>query len=147
MPVIRKGLNMTPEENKAIYRRFYGEFLNQGNLKTVDEVVAPDVVSHSPFPGQKPGAEGLKEAMITFRQAFPDLKAKAEDIIAENDKVVGRFTVTATHKGDFMGIPATGKQVSYEEIVIVRLQDGKIVEHWSVADTMTMMQEIGAVPT
>jgi steroid delta-isomerase-like uncharacterized protein len=137
---------MSTEENKARYRRFYEEFLSNGNLAVVDEVVDPDVVSHSPFPDQEPGAVGLKKAIKHFRQAFPDLHAKAEDIIAEGDKVVGRFTVTATQHGEFMGIPASGNTITYEEIVIVRFKDGKIVEHWAVADALAMMQQLGAIP-
>jgi predicted ester cyclase len=137
---------MSPDTNKAAYRRFYEEFLSKGNLDVVDEVVDPNVVSHSPFPGQKPGAEGLKEAIASFREAFPDLRATAEDVIAAGDKVVGRFTVTGTHRGEFMDIVPTGKTITYDEIVIVRFKDGRIVEHWAVADALAMMQQLGVIP-
>jgi predicted ester cyclase len=137
---------MSPDTNKAAYRRFYEEFLSKGNLDIVDEVVDPNVVSHSPFPGQKPGAEGLKQAIARFREAFPDLQATAEDVIAAGDKVVGRFTVTGTHHGEFMDIAPTGKTITYDEIVIVRFKDGRIVEHWAVADALAMMQQLGVIP-
>ena len=137
---------MSSEQNKAQYRRFYEEFLSKGDTQVVDEVVDPNVVTHSPFPDQKPGAEGLKEAIMQFREAFPDLHAKAEDILADGDKVVGRFTVTGTHKGEFMGMPPSGKQFTYEEMVIVRFKNGRIVEHWAVMDAMAMMQQLGMIP-
>jgi steroid delta-isomerase-like uncharacterized protein len=136
---------MSNELNKAQYRRFYEEFLNKGNTQVVDEVVDPNVVSHSPFPDQKPGAEGLKEAILRFRNAFPDLHTKAEDILADGDKVVGRFTVTGTQKGEFMGMPASGKKFTYEEIAIVRFRNGKIVEHWAVTDILSMMAQLGMI--
>lgn len=134
------------ERNKAAYRRFYEEFLGKGNLEVIDQVVDPNVISHSALPGQKPGAAGLKEAITMFRSAFPDLTIKAEDIIAEGDKVVGRFKVSGTHKGKFMDFEPTGSAFTYDEVVIVRLKDGKIVEHWSVTDALAMMQQIGAIP-
>jgi steroid delta-isomerase-like uncharacterized protein len=137
---------MSTEENKARYRRFYEEFLSKGNLSVVDELVDPNVVSHSPFPDQEAGANGLKKAIQRFRQAFPDLHTKAEDILADGDKVVGRFTVTGTQRGEFMGIPASGKPITYEEIAIVRFKDGKIIEHWAVTDALAMMQQLGAIP-
>jgi steroid delta-isomerase-like uncharacterized protein len=137
---------MSPAENKTIYRRFYDELLNKGNLDIVDELVDPNVVTHSPMPGQQPGAEGLKQAMASFREAFPDLNAKAEDMIAEGDKVVGRFVVTGSHQGEFMGLAPSGKTFTYDEIGIVRIQNGKIVEHWSVADALALMQQLGAIP-
>src|SRR5687768_11006472 len=92
-PTKRRPAMQQIEQNKATYRRFYEEFLSKGNLEVVDQVVDKNVISHSALPGQKPGAEGLKEAITMFRRAFPDLTLTAEDIIAEGDKVVGRFTV------------------------------------------------------
>jgi predicted ester cyclase len=133
---------MSIESNKAAYRRFYEEILNKGNLAVADEVVDPKVHSHNPIPGQKPGLEGFKDAIAGFRHAFPDLHAKATDIIAEGDKVVARFVVSATHHGEFMGIAPTRKQIEYEEIVIVRFKDGKIIEHWAVADALAIMQQL-----
>jgi predicted ester cyclase len=133
------------ETNRILYERFCEEVLVRGNLNTIDELVAPNVESHSGFPGQAPGRAGFKAAFSQFRAAFPELSVSIRDILPSADKVVGFFTVTGVHRGELFGIPATGKTVSYDEIVIVRFSDGQIVEHWSVADTLQMMQALGAV--
>ena len=136
------------EENKRLFVRLIEEAMNKGNLAAVDEMVAADAIEHDPaFPGQAPGAEGMKQLVTMFRSAFPDLHAHVEDLIAEGDKVVGRMVSHGTHKGDFMGIPATGKEISISEIHIVRIAGGKMVEHWGIADNMAMMQQLGVVPT
>jgi steroid delta-isomerase-like uncharacterized protein len=140
----RQRRDMKPTtENKALYQRFYDELFNRGNLGIIDELVRGDVVSHSPFPGQEPGAAGFKKAIQYFRAAFPDLRAEGLDFIAEGEKVVGRFRITGTHAGEFMGKAPTGRSFAYDEIAIVRFQDGRIVEHWSVADTAEMLQQLG----
>jgi predicted ester cyclase len=135
----------TTDQNRAIYERFCHEVLVNGDLDAIDELVDPSVVSHSPFPGQAPGRDGFKRAYAQFRAAFPRVDLKIHDVIAAGDKVVGHFTVSGVHLGDFMGLAATGLTVSYDEMVIVRLNDGKIVEHWSVADSLAMMQSLGMV--
>jgi predicted ester cyclase len=101
------------------------------------------VVSHNPFPGQVPGIAGFVAALQAFRIAFPDLHATATHYIAEGDKVVGRFEVRGTHQGDFMGLAPTGRPIHYEEIAIVRLAGGRIIEHWAVADALAIMQQLG----
>jgi predicted ester cyclase len=108
----------------------------------VDETVSPDVISHDAFPGQATGPEGLKQTFAMFHQAFPDLHAKEQVVVADGDLVAARFLVTGTHKGDFMGQAATGNPVSYIEAVFVRFRDGKIVEHWAVADVTALMAAI-----
>jgi len=135
----------TVEQNRVVYERFCHEVLRLGNVDAIDDFVEPSVVSHSPFPGQAPFREGFKAAFAQFRAAFTNLDIFIRDIVAGGDKVVGYFTVTGVHSGDFMGIAATGKLVTYDEMVIVRIADGKIAEHWSVADTLAMMQGLGAV--
>lgn len=135
----------TTDQNRAIYERFCNEVLAIGNLDAIDALVDPSVVSHSPFPGQAPGRDGFKRAFGQFRAAFPHLEIDIHDIIAAGDKVVGYFTVTGVHEGRFMGIAPTGRKVTYQEMVIVRMKDGKIVEHWSVADSLSMMQSLGLV--
>jgi predicted ester cyclase len=137
---------MSAETNKEICRRFFDELHNKHNLRIIDQLVAGNVVSHSPFPGQKPGAAGLKETMEVFHAAFPDLSIQTIHLLAEGDKVVGYFTVSGTHRGEFMGEAPTGRKVSYEEVVVLRLKDDKIVEHWAVADALALMQGIGAIP-
>ncbi len=135
------------EENKALARRYVEEVINKGNLAVIDELAAADFVEHSPFPGQAPGIEGEEQLIGMMRAAFPDLHSTIEDLIAEGDKVVLRATTRGTHKGEFMGIPPTGKQVTVTEIHIIRFVGGKGVEHWGEVDMMGMMQQLGVAPT
>jgi steroid delta-isomerase-like uncharacterized protein len=128
------------EDNKAVVHRFIQAF-NQGDLETVGELVAEDFSYHDP--ALPSGREGAKQVMMMFRTAFPDAKLTLEDVIAEGDKVVARNTFTGTHQAEFMGIPPTGKQVSIMEIDIARIEDGKLAEHWGLADTMSMMAQLG----
>jgi steroid delta-isomerase-like uncharacterized protein len=136
------------EANKALARRLYDELASQGNLSLADEIVAEDFVDHNPpGPGIPPGREGLKQVFTTFRSAFPDLRMRVEDQIAEGDKVVSRLTVSGTNQGDFMGMPATGKSASIGVVDILRFEGGKITERWGEADFMGMMQQLGHAPT
>jgi steroid delta-isomerase-like uncharacterized protein len=133
-------------ENKKICQRFFEELHNQNNPDIINDLVSPDVYSHDPFPGQKPGAIGLKETTELFRKAFPDLQVKINDMIAEDNKVMSKLTVTGTHMGEFMGFAPTHNEISYEEVIVLRLENGKIVEHWAVADALSLMQQLGAIP-
>lgn len=136
------------EENKAIIRRFFEEFVNKGDESVVDELIAEDIVDRDPqAPNIPPGPKGVKQLFADRRLAFPDLSVTVEDLVAEGDKVVHRSTVTGTHKGEFMGIPPTGKPISFGSIAIFRIEDGKIVERWGEADVMGMMQQLGVIPT
>lgn len=138
---------MSTEENKASERRFHEEVWNKHNLGTVDELVAPDVVEHNPLlPGQGPIREGFKQSVETALSAFPDAQVTLDDLIAEGDKVVARWTAHGTHRGDFMGVPATNKQVTVEGIDIYRYQDGKRIETWRQWDTLGVMQQLGVIP-
>ena len=137
---------MSTEENKAIMRRFYEE-IGKGNLAAMGELVAADLVDHTPFvPGQAQGRQGTLELFTMIRAAFPDLRITVEDIVAEGDKVVSRGTFSGTHKGEFMGIAPTGKQITVGLIEIVRIVAGKMVEHWNVVDNLGMMRQLGVVP-
>jgi steroid delta-isomerase-like uncharacterized protein len=130
-------------DNKQIYKQYIEEFLQKGDIAAADRFIANDVVTHDGMPGQADGLEGVKQTFKVLRTAFPNLHVQVEDIIAEGDKVVGRFVVSGTHTGDFMGMPATSKTFTYDEIVIVRFKNGKIVEHWAEMDSMGMMQQLG----
>jgi steroid delta-isomerase-like uncharacterized protein len=135
------------KENKAIARRFYEEFANQGNQSVAEELVAADMVDHNPLsPEIAPGLEGLKQTFAMFRSGFPDLTLTVEDQIAEGDKVVSRLTFRGTNKGEVMGIPATGKTVIMEVVDILRIENGRLAERWGQSDTMGMMQQLGVVP-
>ena len=136
---------MSTEENRAINRRAYEEGLNQRNLAVFDELCAPDFVAHR-FSRTIEGLESYKQFLSMYLTAFPDLYFTIEDEIAEGDKVVARNTWSGTHKGDFMGIPPTGKQVTVTGITIARFANGKGVEIWLDADELGMMQQLGVIP-
>lgn len=114
--------------------------------KTIDELVEADVVVRNPLPLDVPGAQGLKLVFTTLHRAYPDLHIKIEDMIAEGNKVVVRNTVTGTHKGEHMGIPATGKTVTYNEIFIARFVSGRVAEAWGVFDVLAQMRKLGVIP-
>jgi steroid delta-isomerase-like uncharacterized protein len=138
---------MSTAENKTTLRRFYNEVMSAGNLDAVDELVAADAIEHEAFPGvEGQGAELVKRLVTTFRTAFPDLRVNVEDMLAEGDKVVARVTLTGTHHGELLGMPPTGRTMSVAAIDIVRMQNGKMVEHWGSTDNLGMMQQLGAIP-
>jgi steroid delta-isomerase-like uncharacterized protein len=138
---------MATDQNKALARRFIEELFNQGNTSAADEILALDFVEREQLPPGIPNnREGVKVLATMLRSAFPDLKATIEDTIAEGDKVVIRMTWSGTHKGEFMGIPPTGKRVSIGVIDVIHMDGGKFVEHWGQMDSMGMMQQIGAIP-
>jgi len=140
---------MSTEENKAVARRSYETFntaMRTGNFGAFEEVLAANAVDHNPAPGQAPGLEGVKQVFGMFRTAFPDLHFTVEDMIAEGDKVVSRITAHGTHKGDFQGIPPTGKQMTQTGIDILHIAGGKVVERWGEFDNLGLMQQIGVVP-
>lgn len=138
---------MSTEQNKALVRQLVEEAINQGNINAIDELLIPDFVEHEELPpGIPPGREAPKVLFTMLRSAFPDLKATIEHLIAEGDEVVLHMTWTGTHKGEFMGIPPTGKRISINVIDILGIAEGKFVEHWGVMDSMALMQQLGVVP-
>jgi steroid delta-isomerase-like uncharacterized protein len=125
---------MSVEENKALVRREQQELWNRtGDLDAAEELFAPDQ------------AEAAKQEAADFRRGFPDVISTIEDLIAEGDKVVARWRSRATHQGDYMGIPASGKEVQFTGISFYRIEEGKIAESWSVEDQFGLMRQIGAV--
>jgi steroid delta-isomerase-like uncharacterized protein len=140
-------LSMSTEENKSIVRRFVDEVQSKGDIDAIDELCSPEFVNHSAPPGVPSNCEGVKQVTAMFRQAFPDSYFTVEDMVAEGDKVATRKTFHGTHQGEFMGIPPTGQQVSTGLIDVVRIVDGKVVEHWSMGDNLGMMQQLGVIPT
>ena len=139
------GQSETEAKNTAVMKRFYDEVVNQGKLDLIDELVADNFVDHEETPGIPADKAGLKTFMTAFRSAFPDLKFTVNDLAASGDKVWVYITITGTHKGTFMDIPATGKQISVNGFDIVRFADGKAVEHWGLTDSMTMMTQLGVM--
>ena len=136
---------MSTEENKAIVRK-YRAANNQNKLDALDAIVAQDLISHSALPGLPPGLAGGKAAHQFFMGAFPDTQTTTEDLIAEGDKVMERYTARGTHKGEFMGAPPTGKKFAVESIVIYRFANGKIVEMWGLNDSQGLMTQLGLMP-
>ena len=130
------------EQNKTLFKRFVDEVFNKKNVAVIDELMDPNMVEHNLGTLQE-----LKALITAFLGAFPDLHVTVDDLIAEGDKIVGRVTLTGTQQGELMGIPATGKKVSFSEILIIRISNGKVVEHWEVTDTMSMMQQLGVIPS
>ena len=137
---------MSSETNKNAFRRLVDELINNKNYDVIDELFAPEFVEHEEIPGIDLGREGLRQAFQMFHIAFPDLQVAIQDILADGDKVVAREQWTGTHQGEFMGMPATGKQVDFSVIDIVRLAEGKLVEHWAVTDMLALLTQLGAIP-
>jgi predicted ester cyclase len=131
----------TAEANKAIVLRLYAAF-DTGGVDLLDEVVDPGFLDHDPMPGQAPGLAGLKQAVGMFRAAFPDGELSAEEVIAEDDKVVARVTMRGTHLGEFHGAPPTGQVVTAEGVETYRIARGKIAEGWGIFGPMTPTKEI-----
>jgi steroid delta-isomerase-like uncharacterized protein len=134
--------------NKATFRRFH-DAVNSGDAQliaqTIDEVVAPDVRIGTPLPIDATGAQALKQVWTTLLRAYPDLHVAVEDLIAEADKVVCRNVVTGTHQGEYLGLPPTGRSVTYDEIFIFRFEDGRIAETWGVVDVLAQLRQLGAI--
>jgi steroid delta-isomerase-like uncharacterized protein len=143
----RRKQCMSTEENKAIVRR-YQEAYNTNNLDALNEIVASDFVSHSLAPGLPAGLQGGNLMHQMAMAAMPDYHISNEDLIAEGDRVVARFTMTGTHTGaEFLGLPPSGRQITMTGISIFRLANGKIVEHWANEDALGLLQQLGAMST
>ncbi len=135
---------MSIEENKKIVQR-YQEIYNSNDLDALGEVVSEDLLTPKIMPGIPTGMEGAKAAHRIMLAGFPDYRTIIEDLFAEGDKVAVRITMMGTNTGSFMGIPATGKHVSFTGIYIARIADGKIVEHWGEEDSVSLLQQLGAL--
>jgi predicted ester cyclase len=137
---------VSAEDNKALVRRFVDEVQSAGDIGLIDEICSPEFVNHSAPPGIPADCEGIKIATAIFRRAFPDSYFTVEDMMAEGDKVATRKTFHGTHEGELMGIPPSGRSVSMGLIDIVRVSEGRVVEHWSMGDSLGMMQQLGVIP-
>ena len=134
------------QDNSAIVRRFIEETINQGQIDSAAQFVWEDVVEQVPLPGQGPGLEGLKETLCGLRSAFPNLFFSVEEQIADGDKVLTRFEWTGTHRGEFVGIPATGRSVKVWGMVIDRLEDSRIKDTRIIMDMLGLMMQLGVFP-
>jgi steroid delta-isomerase-like uncharacterized protein len=134
------------QTNSILVRRFIEEVLNQGSIDSAGEFFWEDMVEQVPLPGQGPGLEGLKDVLRGMRAAFPDMHWSVEEQIAEGDKVMTRFEWTGTHRGAFLGVPATGRAVRVWGIVIDRIEGGRIKDTRIIMDTLGLMAQIGVLP-
>ena len=122
------------EDNKALVRRWIEEVIAKGNVAVVEQYIAPTYIGHSPGLPEARGPEGSRQRITALHAAFPDLRFTVEDLIADGDKVAVRYTAHGTHKGDFMGVAPTGKEVTWTAITLFHLVNGKIQEAWLISD-------------
>jgi steroid delta-isomerase-like uncharacterized protein len=134
------------EQNKATLRRFWSEVFNQRNLAEIDNLFTADYVYHGSAGQEVRGPQGLKQFLSIYFEAFPDIRAEIEDVIAEGDRVASRAMCRGTHKGSLMGIPPTNRPVTLTVICINRFEGGKIAEDWELVDFFGMMQQLGVMP-
>ena len=137
---------MSIETNKALVRRFYDQVLNGRRVEAVDELAVAGYHEHDPLPGQRDGRDGLKDRVSMLVGGLAPTFT-VEDVVAEGDRVVVRWTNSGRHVGDFLGIPPTGRSCAIAGIDIYRLQDGRLAEHWHVVDQLAMLQQLGLVPS
>src|ERR1700733_14080576 len=132
--------------NKEVIQAFIEEVVNQQRLDRANDLVKEDFIELDPFPGQQQGREGLKAILRMFGSAFPDMPWVGKEMVTEGEKVVPRFIWPGTHRGTFLGIPATGKSVEVKGVVIDRLENGKMADSRILMDTMGLMQQLGVIP-
>jgi steroid delta-isomerase-like uncharacterized protein len=138
---------MSKEQNAEALGKF-AEAVNTGKYELFDQAVAPDSVDHDPAPGQVPGPKGYRTFFTEMRTAFPDLKADLVALVSDEESIAFAYTLSGTHKGPLMGIPATGKKVSIRGVQLSKFRDGKMVERWGSSDQLGMLQQLGvtAIP-
>lgn len=135
---------MSIEEHKSIVRR-YQEIYNSNELDRLTEVVSEDLLTPNILPGIPHGLEGAKTAHRIMLAGFPDYQTIIEDMLAEGNRVAARIRMTGTQTGEFMGVPPTGRQISFTGIYIVRIANSKIVEHWGEEDGVSLLQQLGVL--
>ncbi|MCF4102695.1 ester cyclase [Gillisia sp. M10.2A] len=133
---------MSQEKNIKAQEKF-AEAINTGNLEWIREVVDDKVKDHDPAPMQGPGPQGFIDFFSMMRTAFPDLKAEVEHMVTDKENVSFAYTVSGTHKGEFMGVSPTGKQFSVRGMQIGRFEDGKLIERWGSSDELGILKQLG----
>ena len=136
---------MPTEENKAFILRFYEEVWNRRRYGAAVEFFASNSVRHELSGPVRGGADGIARNAEAWCAAFPDTRYTVEDVIAEGDRVVARWSMTATHRGEWRGVPPTGKQIRFRGVNIYRLEGGKVAEIWNFRDDLGLFQQLGAV--
>ena len=135
------------EQNKALVRKLMEDDISRGDTATAAAIIHPDFFDHTNPLGMQQGLDGHNAIVALFRATFPDLNWHIDDLIAEGDRVVARTTMTGTHRGDFFGIPPTDKRVEMAGIHILRVADGRLIEHWGSNDDLSLMRQLGAIPS
>ena len=136
---------MSTEENKSLVHRYVEQLLNRGNMAVADELLAPDYRRYISPTTAALSVDVQKQRLAGIRAAFPDWHLTVEDMIADGDRVAFRATIRGTHKGAFQSTPPTGKAVTGSALDIVRIENGKIAEHWGGPDLLNLLQQLGAV--
>ncbi len=136
---------MSTEANKALARRVFEQVLNGRDLAVLDELASADYEEHNPLPGQRIGRDGLRDRYAMVLKGL-DPQFTIEDVIAEGDRVVVRWTNSGTHIAEFLGMPPTGKSFSTVGIEIWRVKDAQLAEHWDVVDVLGQLQQLGLIP-
>ena len=134
------------KRNKAVIRRFVEEVQNKKDFTAYDELTDPEFVNLSAPPGVPADSEGGRMWLSTFADAYPDSEFTIDDMIAEGDRVVTKKTLRGTHTGEFGGIPATGRSVTLQYVDIMRVREGRIVEHWVSMDQLSWLQQLDVIP-
>ncbi|MET3172504.1 UNVERIFIED_ORG: putative ester cyclase [Arthrobacter sp. UYCu721] len=136
-------------DGNGLLQRFYKEIIEGGNLTLIDELATDDYVDHEEaLPGQPPGLDGVRYFVEAIRTAFPDIRVKTiEASVADGNMEACHVILTGTHRGEMAGMAATGKSVEFGTTDIIRVEDGKVAEHWGTTDNLGLMQQIGAVPS
>jgi predicted ester cyclase len=131
------------DQNKQTKRRLLEELFEKGNLEAADDLIHPQFVNHEAPPGNPQGPEGLRETVAWLRELWGPMRFEVEDEICEGDKVVARVTMHGRHVGEFLGKEPTGKELATKQIHIWRLEDGQVIEHWSVRDDLGQALQLG----
>jgi steroid delta-isomerase-like uncharacterized protein len=132
--------------NIAIVRKFFDVGPSKGDIAAADSLLHSEFTLHTPLPTPGPGIEEMNNVITTCRAAFAGLHVTIDDIMADGNRVIARFTARGTHNGEFMGVPPTGKAITLTAIEIFRIKDGKIAELWGEVNMMGLMQQLGMLP-
>lgn len=131
---------------RDVARQLIEDDLNTGDMAVAERIIAADFVDHTNPPGLQHGLAGHRGIVDIFHAAFPDVRWTIDDMVAEGDRVAMRLTMTGTHRGEFFGIPPTGRRVEVGGTHIVRIQDDRVAEHWGHNDDLGLMRQLGAIP-
>jgi steroid delta-isomerase-like uncharacterized protein len=135
------------EDNKALVRRMEEELFNRRNLDAIDTFIAPEYVLRTAAEGTPNDREAIRGSIAAYLQGFPDLRITIDQLLAVDDRVVGVFTFTGTHRGELFGMPPTGRSIAVRQIAIYRIAGGQVVEEWEVSDQLGLMQQLGLIST